>query len=446
MYTLGIKMAFLLLTLFQSTYAQQDPLTLPLTLDKARGIAIDASPTLQSSQINVLLAEEQIKQAKNRAIPEVTADFNLQHNLIIPQTPVPAKAFNPNAQDGELLLLRFSTKWTGNAGVNLNYDLYDPTQRSQVKQSRIKSTIASIDLDLARKEVILNTSNAYIEALIAQEQLKLNQVDTKNKTTIFQMLSDQYNEGRISLIDLNNGKAALNTAISKNREAKIIAEKANAKLLYNLGYNPMNFVEIIFQDNIEVLFENYNFQISQNGYFLDLKKLEQEKLLLEEQKFEAKMNYYPKLTLGAFYGDNYFDNQLDIFQNTNWHGNSYVKVGLKIPLSDWFKYKNDKAIVNYQINSSDLAYKDMQNLSALNYLTAQKDIEFNKSKYDDIKRNFLLEQENSALIQQQFEEGRILIQDLTIANYAVEVAKNDYLNAAYDYLLAQLQMEQLKEN
>ena len=143
--------------------------------------------------------------------------------------------------------------------------------------------------------------------------------------------------------------------------------------------------------------------------------------------------------------NNYFDNNFEIFKDANWYGNSYVKIGVKIPLSDWLKYRNEKALAEYKINSNDVAYKNMQNLSSLNYLEALKDIEFTKSKYEDLKRNFNLEQENFVLVQQQFKEGRILIEDLSTSNYALQSAKNLYLQAAYNYLLAQLQMEDLIE-
>lgn len=48
---------------------------------------------------------------------------------------------------------------------------------------------------------------------------------------------------------------------------------------------------------------------------------------------------------------------------------------------------------------------------------------------------------NFALIQQQYKNGRLLIEEISKADYAVQLAKNEYLNAAYNYLLAEIQME-----
>lgn len=439
----ALSITFLFLCLFGITNlnAQTEQSTINLTLGKARQIAIAANTDISLKNMDALIAEEAVKQSKKGVNPEVFIDFNLQRNLIIPSTPVPAKAFNPNAQEGDLLLLKFSTNWSGNAGINFNYDLFNPEQKSKVRQSEIQSKIAITDTKLTKTEAILNISKTYMEALIAQEQLKLNIADFKTKSTIYNMLSDQHNAGRITRIELNTGKAALNTSVSKNKEAQNIADKANAELLYIMGYNPLDPIHIDFEDSIDMLFANYNTPRQNDSLPLELQKLEQQKMLLEEEKLAAKVKYYPKLSLGAFYGNNYYDNQFDLFKGTNWHGNSFVKIGLKIPLTDWMQYKNDKAIINYQINSNDLAYKNKKNQVALNYLKASKDIDLNKGKYEDLKRNFLLEQENYLLIQQQYTDGRLLIEELSKADYAVQFAKSEYLNAAYNYLLAELQME-----
>ena len=421
--------------------AQTTEPILNLNLSKARQLSNASNTDLMLKDIDALIANETVKQTKKGAIPEVFLDFNLQRNLIIPSTPVPAKAFNPNAPEGELLLLKFSTNWSGSAGVNFNYDLFDPEQKSKVKQAQIKAKIAATDKKITETDANLEISKIYVEALIAQEQVNLSKADLKTKSTTYKMLSEQFAAGRLTLLELNTGKAALNTADSKNKEAQNIADKTNAELVVQLGYNPLFPPSIYFEDTIEILFSNYNSPLQKNNSSFDLLKLEDQKLLLEEEKRAAKLKYYPNLNLGAYYGNNYFDNKFDPFKGSNWYGNSFIKVGLQIPLTDWFQYKNDKAIIDYQIAANDLNYKNQKNQSALNYVKTLKDVEFYKDQYENLKANFLLEQENFTLKQQQYKNGRILIEEISKADYAVQLAKNEYLNAAYNYLLAEIKME-----
>ena len=416
-----------------------EPLSLNLT--KARQLSNAANTDLLLKDIDALIADETVKQTKKGAIPDVFLDFNMQRNLIIPSTPVPAKAFNPTAPEGELLLLKFSTNWSGNAGVNFNYDLFNPEQKSKVKQAQIKAKIAATDKKITETDATLEISKIYVEALIAQEQVNLSKADLETKSTIYKMLSEQFAAGRLTLLELNTGKAALNTADSKNKEAQNIADKTKAELVVQLGYDPLFPPSINFEDTIEILYSNYNSPLQKNKLSYDLLKIEDQKLLLEEEKRAAKLKYYPKLNLGAYYGNTYFDNNFDPFKGSNWHGNSFVKVGLQIPLTNWFQYENDKAIIDYQLKANDITYKNQKNKSNLNYVKTLKDKEFYKDKYENLKANFLLEKENFALIQQQYKNGRLLIEEISKADYAVQLAKNEYLNAAYNYLLAEIQME-----
>lgn len=440
---LGFVMALLMILGFQNSYAQAEKATLTLTLEKARAMAIANNADLLVQNINFAISEKEVVKAKQAYIPNVYLDFNLQHNLLIAQTPVPAKAFNSNAAEDELLLLRFSTKWTGNTGINFNYDIYNAARKNVIKQSQIKTDIAKTDVELAQKEVVSTVSKSYFEALIARDQAYFSLANVANQTIINQMISEQYQAGRLTLLDLNKSKAELNLALSQNKEAQNIVEKSTAVLLYNLGFDPSETRIIVFEDSIETLFENYNFPTNNRQNSLNLKKLKQENLLLQEQKIAASFNNYPRLTFGGYYGNNYFDNQLDIFKDPKWHGNSYLKIGLIVPLSDWGSYKNEKSIADHYLKANELTSENNKNLLALNTLVFQKDIEFTKSNYLEMKKNFELEKENFKLQKQQFEEGRILIGDLSAANYAVQAVRNQYLNAAYNYLLAQLKLEEL---
>lgn len=80
---------------------------------------IDQAANIQGKKLNVDLQKEQLKVRNSERLPVIYGDINLQRNLIIPTTPVPAIAFDPNAPEGAILPLKFSTKWNSKAGVQL---------------------------------------------------------------------------------------------------------------------------------------------------------------------------------------------------------------------------------------------------------------------------------------------------------------------------------------
>src|SRR5690554_5809984 len=119
-------LSFLLIVSSISGFAQKSAVKLELSLEEARRIVIEHNPDFSINRLEVNIVKEAQKQVELKRIPQIYGDFNLQQNLIIPSTPVPAKAFDPNAGDDELMLLRFTTKWTSNVGVNASYDLFNP--------------------------------------------------------------------------------------------------------------------------------------------------------------------------------------------------------------------------------------------------------------------------------------------------------------------------------
>src|SRR5690606_8300420 len=161
---------FLIMSAFIS-FAQE--VKLELSLEEARRIAVENNPDFNINALEVGIAKETQKQAELKRIPQIYGDFNLQQNLIIPSTPVPAKAFNPNAGDDELMLLRFTTKWTSNVGVNASYDLFNPALKGEVKEAAIEREIKETDYLLAKNQLLFDVGDAYYACLVALEQVRL---------------------------------------------------------------------------------------------------------------------------------------------------------------------------------------------------------------------------------------------------------------------------------
>lgn len=423
----------------KSLLAQQT--TLPITLEEAREIALSKRPDILSKQTELLISQDNVDLEKMKRYPNVYGDFNLQRNLIIPVTPVPAKAFNPDAPSDEILPLQFSTKWTGNTGINASFDVFNPNLKSQVKIKQMESEIAKTDIEIAENEALFTVSNAYVAALIAEEQLRLNTLEVEAKSNTFKMLTEQFDKGRITLVELNQGNVDLNLSQTRKSEARGIFDKAIAQLLYELGYHPDESVKIVIKDNIESLFREKE-QFMKNGQqSLTLRKIEQQKDVLQFKLKSERFKNYPTISLGGYYGANYFDNNFDTFKDQNLHGNSYIKLGVKVPITDWFSQRKNRSVISRQYQINELTYQDQQNLLALNVIQSTKDVESAYERYTTLKENFILIQQNFELIQQLFKEGRILVTEIYNADYNVQKSKNDYLTAAYDYILAQLKFE-----
>ena len=68
-----------------------------LSCDDLFKYALENSPTIKSNQLDVLLADQQIKQALTAGYPKINGTLSFQNFIDIPTTVVPAAAFDPTA-------------------------------------------------------------------------------------------------------------------------------------------------------------------------------------------------------------------------------------------------------------------------------------------------------------------------------------------------------------
>ncbi|MCY4780249.1 TolC family protein [Sphingobacterium sp. UT-1RO-CII-1] len=414
--------------------------TLVLSLDKVREKALSNNAEVKIRQYEFWEAEEQLSLEKTKRYPEVFGDFNLQRNLIIPVTPVPAKAFNQHAGENDILPLKFSTRWTGNTGLNLNYELFKPSSKSELKIKSLEVDIANTNQKVAENEAYFQASKAYVAALLAKEQVALYERELIAKKQVLGVLTERFEAGRITKITFNEGQSDYNLAKSRTAEAHNIFDKAISSLLYELGHNPHDHFDIIFEDSIESLFLSFN-DLEKSEMSLSLRAIEQQGEVLQYKIKEEKAKNLPRVILGGYYGTSYFNNAFDPFKDQNFYGNSYIKTGVVVPITDWLHSKKQRSIISYQHQANQTAYMDKQRQLALSFLQAKKDVDFTYEQYVFLKDNYNLVKDNKELIEQQFKEGRLLISEVYQADFMLQQAKNEYLNAAYNYIDAQLILE-----
>lgn len=442
-----INLIFLCATLiFEPIHsnAQKGKEIVKLTLKKARATALEKNPEMTAIDMDASINALAINDAKLKKRPQVYTDFNLQRNLIIPVTPVPANAFDPNAPEGKLLPLRFSTNWTSNAGINASFELFNPDKKLAVKEAEIRENITKLNKAELSNQIIFEAGAAYIVALIAAEQLRLAIADTLNKSTILILTQQQFEEGRLLLATLNQVKAGRNNSLNLFDESQTIYLNAKAQLLYAMGFSPEAQVEIEFLDNIETLFDFYQGNLSIDSLnSIALKKELQEDALINEQINTAAKGYLPLVTLRGYYGINYFDNNFNLLKSSNWNGNSFLNLGVKLPITGSLLRQESISKLKFQQEANNLRFINKRNKNLVEYLSAVREAVVIEGKLLRIKENVKLAETNLRIAEQQFVSGRLLIRELNQIQYDYHYEKNNYLRVSYDYILKKMNIEKI---
>lgn len=442
-----VEMLVALVILSLPTFAQPSATTLSLTLSKAREIAAEKNPELAAGVLDEKINKEATAEAKLKKLPQLYADLNLQRNLIIPVTPVPANAFNPNSAEGELIPLKFTTKWTSNAGINAGFDLFNPPKKQAVDEALIKEEITRLENTKTANDLSFEVGKAYITALISAEQLRLAAVDTLTKVALLKISQQQFDEGRLMLSTLYQVISDRNKALNNFEEAAKIYANSEDQLLYILGFSPGAAINIEFLDSLESLFQVFmesSDVATINSFSLD--KLKLNEALLNTQIKASRNSYLPAIALKGYYGANYFDNYFDIYKSPNWYGNSYVKLEVKIPIIENLDTRKRIKQLSLQIQANQLRYNNERNKNRLDYLAAKREALVYKNNYLRTLENFKLAEKSLLLAEQQFANGRLLLGELHQISYNYQKEKNNYLNMTYNYILAKLTIEKLRNN
>lgn len=395
---------------------------------------ISIQQVLESAQSqNVIQAQKQLtvqeiqtKVQKSKRLPLIYGDANLQRNLVVPVTPVPAIAFDPNAAPGSITYLRFATDWTAKAGLQMSLDVFNPLNHAQIKEARIQQQKAEEDNKTAHLDFKQLLFDLYAQVVLAQEQEKVAEATLKLYNETFQILEERYNAGRLSQIEMNN-------AWKKIYELEHLAQEANAvainKRIALLPYIPLNLKEH-FSTSIQELAE-------MNQYEADFSKSTQIGLDMELNQSKLRnlnLQALPKLTLNGYYGTQFFDNDLRLFNAAHWYGSSFVNLTLRLPITETYERSLQRKKLSIEQQILESQYAAARTETSVAEAQANNELLMLSSKIEKYKQILQLLQQNVSIMQAKVKEGTVLISELNVAIEAEQDQQKKVWQAQYDYL------------
>ena len=388
---------------------------------------IDKAANIQGKKLNVDLQKEQLKVRNSERLPVIYGDINLQRNLIIPTTPVPAIAFDPNAPEGAILPLKFSTKWNSKAGVQLEWDLFNPTRKNNIEEDRIALEKSIVEESIERENWKTNATLAYSSIVLATEQYRASLLDSTLYAEINAVNKERFEAGRGKSEDYILSQQELERKRIRIHETWEVLENANLELNRYYSLDTIAVITSNIEDIVSEIEDKAN-----NDYDQQLIKLDQ--TLSQVQLSGLKRQLLPTISFNAYFGSQFFSNEFNIIDKSNWYGYSYASVGLKIPISAYFssipslkKAKLNEEIFNKQLDDQTLQDKiDSQQKS--------NKIKSAKEKIDRLNRILVLSEQNKDEKLAMYQNGRILLNEFNLANSDYLKAQQDIWQAKYDLI------------
>lgn len=387
----------------------------------------DQNLKYQQNQVQTQVIKQELLEIKSNRIPIFYIDANLQRNLIIPTTPVPAIAFDPNAQEGAIIPLKFATKWSSKAGVQVEWNIFDPKRRVEEKQKELEIQKSELEQKLTLQNWKKDATLAYASIVFATEQYNQAQEDTKLYEEIVSINKERYEAGREPSTNYIAAQQELERHTIQVYDAWAVLQEADLELRRYSNLDTIQHISSNFEDIRNSLqnFDHTNYEIA---------SLEIDESISDLQLASVKRQLLPTLSFNGYLGEQYFSNELKLARKEEWFGNSFVNMALRIPLSGYFT--TQPTIRKITLNA-DLIGKQMQDIARNDDIDdTQRKLKITAAerKIDSFRKIEKLALQNKNEQHEAYKAGRILLTEYSQVLMAYKKAKQDIWQAEYDLL------------
>ncbi len=416
--------------------------TQSLSLKECLKQALEHNQNLAISRYEEQIGEQQIRETRARALPQVNGSGNLTDNykrqvLVLPP------GFQIPGQDGPLQVgLAYGTA----VNVDASQTLLDASVFTALKAARAGRDYYKQNTRQSEEDVINQTAQVYYRILAAREQVKAQDSNIAKLTRIVGATQGQYDNGLARKIDLDRIKVNLANAKTQRLQQlnQVAAQTANLKVLIGLPAELDIVPEDVSLREIEERAKQFipaeDFQVEDRT---EIQVVDAQIKLRELQTKAIRAENYPKLSAFFNYSYNGVSNQFgDYFKSSSdaiWYGMGSFGLRLNIPLFDGFA-RNART---QQSTIQGLELRKRREGVALslkaNYQNARTQIANSISTINAQRENVALANQVYSSSQSNYNLGLATLTDLLESQTSYIQAQNSYTQALLDYKLAELE-------
>ena len=436
-----IAIYILWISIFCGTVTAQTD-TIKLSLQQAIATGLKTRYDVQSNQFNIAMAENAIHKSKKEWIPEITGSGNVRYNSQLQKQIVPAGVLG----NSEPMSFSLETKTNSVYSLDLTQVIYKPGINCDIK-------IAKNNFELEKekdRQLKINTKTAitesYLNSLLKELQLKIAKNNETRYSEYLAVVAGRYKYGTLIENDYLKAKLDYENAKVETRKSQQNYDLALNYIKYQINTN--SNVILILTDSLNAISTLENTAPLQETATnrTEIKQLRLIKESNELQLKKARQIALPTIYLFANYSSQFQHSNFDYKQKEWWSPYNYVGIKISLLLTSNFKNSNNireskfrsaKTDIDIQQKTADIKY-EIQN--AFTELTnALQNMQSTKANYD-LSTTIYLNQK------QQYNLGSLLYSSLLETEKTLNTAEQNYIKAAYDYLMAKMRYDKALGN
>lgn len=429
------------LCIIQGAHAQGQAQS--FSLKQAIEYALKNNADAQNARLDVDMAKAQKKEIIGIGLPQVSASADAKDYIEIPTVVVPASTFNPMAAPGEVMALKFGTKYTTSAGIQVSQLVFSNDYIVALSSSGILNELAQKNLERTSIQTAAEVSKAYYNVLVNRERMKLMNANVERLKKLLDDTKALQQNGFVEKIDLDRIEVLYNNILVEQQNVARLIALTEAMLKFQMGYDLT--APIVLTDELN-LQSNVQFAPVDTAAKVDPTKrveyslLESQKKLNQADLRRNKLGFLPTL---AVYGSLNTQYSSDVFKpvDSRWYPVALIGGTLNVPIFNGGQrhYRTQQARINL--------LKTENNLTALaNAITFE--VTAARTSYQNAYASLLTQQKNMELAAEvyrvaklKYEQGVGSNLEVTTAETSLKEAQTNYYNALYNTLVAKVELE-----
>ncbi len=419
------------------------------SLKQCIDFALQNHEQIKNAELENEVSQAKVKETVGIGLPQVSGKFDVTGNLEIQKQFVPGDALGvPGGDPNQLIALGFGVPYSNNANITITQLVFNGSYLVGLQASKVYKELSEKQLSKTKIDVIEAVTKAYYSTLVAEERLKLLEI---NKGQLDALLSDMkvmYENGltdKLELQRLNVNINNLQTEIQKIENLVVVSQQL---LKFQMGADMS--ADITLSETLESYVSKLTPAGEQTANYtnrIEYKQLETQKLLQELDLKNKKVQRYP--SLGAFASMGYTAGGLDFaqaFEFDKWEPYMMIGLSLNVPVFSGFQS-------TYQIQQSSLKLKQIDN----NFNLLKRSIDFETSQtqkdYQNVLSTLDIQKENIELAKEVFDvtkikykEGYASNLEVVQAESSLKEAQSNYFGAIYDALVAKVALDKALGN
>ena len=403
------------------------------SLSEAVDYAMTNSNTVRNARVDILDAEQNVKERLSAGLPQINGSLDFQHFLKVPVLPLP-EAFgmgDPNAPES----IAFQLKNSFTAGLSARGMLFDGSFFVGLRAARASESYFNLQLENTQRTVRTQVTQAYFPTLLLKTNVAILDNNVSNLEKLLRETRAQYEAGFVEQLDVDRLVLSLRNLQSQRDQIAEQAENALRALKFTLNYpldEPLRVQDDLDQLETEIdgalLTADINYSVRPEIRLLD-KTIELQGLNEELQRAAYLPSVYASLS-------GQYQYQGDNFSDGFWAPTVVVGLNATIPIYDFggrsARVERARLATQKVINQRN----DVQRSIQLEVLNARTLFTANAKRLAVTKDNLAMAQRIYDTTQIKYREGVGSSVEVVQAEQTLYESQANYLNALYETLVA----------